>query len=301
MTARVRLLRGTRTPVGVLMDTYVALPKSFVNRRASCWCAGGAPRAEGAPVMRKVAERRFSAGEKRRDDRHMHKFAAFARKLAIRRTEITLAGIVLPPVRRGRSGRRDPVRTVTVGPPIGRHRPGAGRGTRDHIQTRRRGAVRRDHGARRRRGERGVGYLVELFDAEALGPPSGGNQDYWVIDVFSPDSSFDPATCDVRREEEPPPPENPPPPVDNPQPQPQPQPQRAPAPAPQPVLQLVPPASPAPNPRRQVKTVTVRPGTARPRLAGGASGGRSPSRTRAKTMRPTLLRCQRRPAPSFTG
>src|SRR3982750_18169 len=69
MTARGRLLRGTRTPVGVLMDTYVALPKSFVNRRASCWCAGGAPRAEGAPVMRKVAERRFSAGEKRRDDR----------------------------------------------------------------------------------------------------------------------------------------------------------------------------------------------------------------------------------------
>jgi hypothetical protein len=40
--------------------------------------------------------------------------------------------------------------------------------------------VRRDRGARRRRGERGVDYLVELFDAEALGPSSGGNQDYWV-------------------------------------------------------------------------------------------------------------------------
>jgi hypothetical protein len=196
-------------------------------------------------------------------------------------------------------------------------------------------------------------YLVEVFDAEALGPSSGGSQDYWVIDVFSPDSSFDPATCDVRREEEPPPPpENPPPPIDNPRPQP------GPAPAPQPVLQLVPPAVPAPQPRRLVKAVTVRPGTARLRARTGCVGRaftarvsgrairavdffldgrrvrtvrrpdrrgafalridprrmsagahrltararfRRTTRTRPKTMRLPFLRCQRRPAPSFTG
>ena len=202
-------------------------------------------------------------------------------------------------------------------------------------------------------------YLVEVFDGEALGDSSGGNQDYWVIDIYAPDSSFDPETCDVRREEKPPPPpENPPPPDENPRPNPNPEPQPQQVPAPQPVLQLVPPAAPAPRARRLVEAVTVRPGTARLSARTGCVGraftarvrGRAiravdffldgrkvrivtrrdrrgafslridprrmpagahrltararfqrASRTRAKTMRLTFLRCQRRPAPSFTG
>ena len=94
-----------------------------------------------------------------------------------------------------------------------------------------------------------VPFVVQIWDADWKDPSDldGGNQDYFIIDVFPQGTSFDVKTCRAMKPEYPPAPENPPA---------QPSPPVAPAPKPAAAVAAAPAAG-------AVKGVTVRRGTAR--------------------------------------
>ena len=57
-------------------------------------------------------------------------------------------------------------------------------------------------------------FVIQIWDADFKDPSDadGGNQDYYIVDVFKPGTTFDAATCQPEDDNNPPPPPPPPPP-----------------------------------------------------------------------------------------